>query len=106
MYQLVQQIIAHQGQYFDEERFSNLQTTHEEFKSRVHVNKNFLDEAKNIRKKFRINKRNPSSKPDYYKKLPQYNEKHPHLLKNFKPDYAQQTSIPNAVKILDLYLRI
>lgn len=96
MYRLYQQILP-RVRFFDEEKYSNLKTSHEEFESKIHVNKKFLDESKKIRKKFRINKRNPSSKPDYYNKLPQYANKNPRLLKNFKADYVQQTSIPNTV---------
>jgi hypothetical protein len=96
MYRLFQNLMPQNNQ-FSEETYSNLLTSHEEYSSKVHLNKNFLDESKKIRKKLRINKRNPSQKSDYYKKLPQYKNKNLQLFKHSKADYVNQTSIPNTV---------
>jgi hypothetical protein len=97
MYRLLHQLMVPQTPAFDDKMYSNLQTESEEYKSKVHINKNFLQESKKIRKQYRINKRDPSSKADYYKKLSTTKEKNLQMFKNLKADHVQQTSIPNCV---------
>lgn len=84
---------------FTSSRWGHYEFISDDYHSKAHLNKLFLEEQKLAKKSLKSYKRNTIKDSKYFSQMKQYPKTNIELFNSKKPDRCFQTSIPNAVSL-------